>query len=443
MKKINRRELIQSSALALPVLSGTTLNATPLSARGYRFHHDFVMGTSLDLVIFTDSERNAAVAEAAVLNEIARLSRILSTYDPASEISRLGDAPGNPSPELARVLAAYADWQQRTHGALSSRVKGKLNLDALGKPFIAAKAVEAARGTGIEGIMLDAGGDVIVSGKPGADSAWPIGVSDPMSPYHNANPLSVVKISAGAIATSGITARGAHIIDPRNGVVATGVLSATVIAPDAVTANALSTAICVLGPKDGLALVARTRGAECLIVSAGARQVRSAGFSRFEHPVIIPAMAAAAGEWPEGFEVQLDVNLKNAGGRRPYVAVWVVDSSKKLVRNVVLFASKQRYLNELREWWSANTNNPTWYTSSRPTPAPGRYLLHWDGLDEKKNPVPQGTYKIFLETAREHSYYEKESTTIDCMGEPTTATIKKTPEFDPVTVTYGPKKQMA
>ena len=304
------------------------------------------------------------------------------------------------------------------------------------------KAVEAAWTAGLTGVLLDAGGDVIARGVAGDTGHWPIGVANPLTPYDNAPPLAVLNISEGAAATSGITARGSHIVDPRTGIPAVGVLSATVVAPDAVTANALATAICVLGPSEGLLLVERARGAECLIVSTAGQRYRSGGFSRFERPVIIPAMAE--GTWPPGFEVLIDLTLKDAGSRRPYVAVWVEDMSKHMVRNIVFFYRKPRYLNELRAWWSQNGNNPNLaYVTSRPTPAPGRYVLHWDGLDDKKKPVPPGTYKVFVETAREHSYYEKESTPIVCMEEPSTATIKKTPEFDPVTVSYGPRKQTA
>ena len=70
-------------------------------------------------------------------------------------------------------------------------------------------------------------------------------------------------------------------------------------------------------------------------------------------------------------------------------------------------------------------------------------MLRWDGLAERKEPVPQGMYKIFVETSREDSYYEKEYTAIACEVAPTTATIKGTPEFEPVPVMYGPKKQQA
>lgn len=438
--------LSRRSLLSLPA-TGVLIPRGVLGATEYRFHHDHIMGTSLDLVVLTTSEREAETAEAAVLGEIARLSRILSTYDPRSEISRRGGERENQSPELSALFAAYDDWNHRSGGAIATSVRGKLNVDALGKPFIAARAVEAARRAvpGISGIMLDAGGDVIMSGgNQPPHQPWTIGVSNPQTPFHNAPPLSILHVSNGAVATSGITARGAHIIDPRTGVPATSILSATVIARDAITANALSTAICVKGATEGLQLVERTRGAECLIIPASGQPVRSAGFGRFERPVIIPAMAATG--WPDGYEVVIDLNLKDAGSRRPYIAVWVEDMSKHVVRNVIVFylARKPRYLNELHTWFSLNANNPNLaYVTTRPTPSPGRYTLHWDGLDDDKKPVSQGTYKVFVETAREHSYYEKEFAQIVCADAPASAAIKKTPEFDAIPVTYGPGKRQA
>jgi thiamine biosynthesis lipoprotein ApbE len=110
--QLNRRSLLKLPVLALPV--GV---ARPC---GYRAHHDHVMGTSLDLVVFTASPGDATAAEEAVLAEIARLSCILNTRDPRSEVSRLTDGARSCSPELSAVLAAYKLWNRRTGGAVST-----------------------------------------------------------------------------------------------------------------------------------------------------------------------------------------------------------------------------------------------------------------------------------------------------------------------------------
>src|SRR5580704_14706512 len=74
------------------------------------FLHENVLGTSLELKLIGGSEADAALAEAAVLSEIARLNSILSTWTPASEVSRWMRTSGRPVPvslELEEVLGLY------------------------------------------------------------------------------------------------------------------------------------------------------------------------------------------------------------------------------------------------------------------------------------------------------------------------------------------------
>ena len=80
-------------------------------AQVFRFHHEAVIGTSLDLQV-TRRMRSRAAVEAAILAEIERLRKILSTYDPASEISQVNarHAPVACSPELLEVLGFYDFW---------------------------------------------------------------------------------------------------------------------------------------------------------------------------------------------------------------------------------------------------------------------------------------------------------------------------------------------
>jgi thiamine biosynthesis lipoprotein len=67
--------------------------------------------------------------------------------------------------------------------------------------------------------------------------------------------------------------RYSHIIDPRTGMAVTEASSATVLAPDCLTADALATALCVLRPEEGLRILRNVRGAEaCLVRNAGGRR---------------------------------------------------------------------------------------------------------------------------------------------------------------------------
>ena len=78
-----------------------------------------------------------------------------------------------------------------------------------------------------------------------------IAVADPNAPHDNAEPLTRIVLTNAAIATSGAYARGAHLLDPRTGQQLKSAASATVVAPDAVTANALATTLCIAGEEEG------------------------------------------------------------------------------------------------------------------------------------------------------------------------------------------------
>lgn len=106
--------------------------------------------------------------------------------------------------------------------------------------------------------LIDAGGDIAVSGPQIHGDRWPIGVADPSEPEHN---LEVLMIARGAVATSGRDYRRwqrngvwqHHIIDPRTGEPAeTDVIAATVIAPNAIDAEVAAKMVLILGSRTGL-----------------------------------------------------------------------------------------------------------------------------------------------------------------------------------------------
>ncbi len=418
------------AALAPAALLGT--------APEYHFHHDHVLGTSLDLVLSGHalSQDEASAAETAMFAEVNRLTRILNTRDPQSDISR-----GVSSRELTEVLAAYEEWHTRTSGAISSRLGGKLNVDALGKSYIIDRAIRAATSAAphAEGSLLNIGGDIVVRGR----SPRTIGVAHPAG-ADNSEPLTHIRIADGAAATSGTSERGAHIVDPRTGSPVTGARNVTVVAPDSVTANALATACCVLSHDQGIALVDRTPGAAALVIAPNGATLRSARFGAVERATIRTIGSAA--DWPTGFELAVTVTLKEIQGfrvHRPYLAVWAEDSSGRLVRSIAVWASKPRWMAELHTWWSQAGGRESLFSITKPTRPPGKYRIVWDGLDDAGHPVPEGTFHIAVETNREHGDYAKVTGTIECGAKPARIGMKETGEFEPVVVDYGPRAQNA
>ncbi|QEH36036.1 Thiamine biosynthesis lipoprotein ApbE precursor [Aquisphaera giovannonii] len=347
--------------LILPVMLACSLGlagdppSPPAEAREWSFFHEDVMGTSLELRVRADGEAAARGAEARVLAEIDRLSRVFSSYDDSSELRRWLAGPSGPvrlSPELRAMLAACDGWRERSGGAFDVRAEvfsriwaaaerrgsppsaaelaagratlGRpawrldpdagtaerpadvpISLNAIAKGHIvgraAAAGLAAGAGAGVHGLVMNVGGDLRAMGEIEAK----VGVVAPWNDSEGADPLTVLSVRDRAVATSGRSQRGfriggrwySHILDPRTGEPAREAAAATVVAPRSDDADALATACCVLPPEDGLRLVAGVPGAECLIVDRDGAAVRSPGFSRYEL-----AMASQEGEKPAAKE---------------------------------------------------------------------------------------------------------------------------------------------
>lgn len=147
-------------------------------------------------------------------------------------------------------------------------VKGmKIDLGGIAKGYAIDRSVEAMRKCGVFGGMVDIGGNIRCFGRPAyGKPKWMIAVQDPnVSPddLSGGKPLLVLELTDEAVATSGhyrrfVTVQGkrhSHIIDPHTGSDSDKLASVTIIAPDAITADALSTAVSVMGAEKGLALI--------------------------------------------------------------------------------------------------------------------------------------------------------------------------------------------
>jgi len=427
------------SFLKLPALVPLIDFGSMFPSDAHHFQYESVIGTSLDLVVCSPYSRVAEGACRTVREEIDRLARILDTRDRASEISLLEGCDGNreTSPELADVLNAYEFWERRSGGVLSIRPGGAdmpRNVDALGKAYIIDRAAAAARKAwpSIDALLLNVGGDIVGWGR-----ACEIGIADPDASYDNARPIAAIELHHAAVATSGTYARGAHLIDPRTRKPPTTSVAATVVAGDAVTANALATTLCLTSAEIGLELVESTPGAEALRAESGVLR-RTTGFARLERPV--QAQTATPTQWPPGHRVTLTLPLTAPrSSKRPYVAVWVEDSSDKLVRVLGIWGTKSKYQSSLSTLWDRVHGNFNQLRSvTRATRPPGRYDLVWDGMDNDGKPMPLGTYRITIETSQEHGTYAKQTGTISVGDQPTSVTLPATTNFDAVVVHYGP-----
>ena len=192
----------------------------------------------------------------------------------------------NPDQTLQREMIREAgpDWQDIEIDAGSMRVylPAGMRLD-LGGVVKGWAAEQAATRLGQWGAALvDAGGDIAMQGTRADAEPWPIGVADPLQPDEQ---LDTLLIPSGSVATSGrdyrrwrITGSGAdtriwqhHILDPRTGQPAqTDVMSATVIAPQMMWAEAAAKTALILGSNEGLTWIeAHSNLATTLVLEDG------------------------------------------------------------------------------------------------------------------------------------------------------------------------------
>jgi thiamine biosynthesis lipoprotein len=497
-----KQRYIYSIAFLTIAAAFASVGGYPKSAPWRASHFENVLGTSMEIKLIASSEEVADRAETAAMDEIKRLNGILSGYDAKSEFSRWAgkrDEAVRVSPEMFEVLELWDTWRKATGGALNpaaeavtrvwktgqaegrmpseaemsvaataaqqpqwkleaasglaTRLTGTpLVLNSFTKSYVIDRAASAAMSvSGVSGVVLNIGGDLVVRGNH-SDT---VDVSDPRSDEENSDPIARLDISDRAVATSGNYRRGfdiggkhySHIVDPRTGRTAEEIMGVTVIAPKAVDAGALATALSVLSPDAGRKLASSVPGAEYLLVASNGRRYVSPGWNAFAQTAQQrkTEAPAASGSWNAGFELSVDVQIPQTqgfGARRPYVAVWIEDKDHYPVRTLAVLFEKTRWLNELRAWYrddrlrslSEGTEILTSVTSA--TRSPGKYTFKWDGKDNGGKPVKAGHYTVLVEAAREHGGYSLDHKEINFNGEPAQAQLPPDAELGAVTLDY-------
>jgi len=302
------------------------------------------MGTVVTLTVAARDESTGVHAIERAFAEIARLEQMLSSYRPASDLNRLnaqaGTGPVRVPRELSELTFAAAAIAAQTAGAfnplmgpaiklwgiphdphvpspgelrallplieltgLGVRPKQAtialalpgmaLGLGGIAKGYTADRVVGLLQAEGMHGGVVEISGDVRTFGLGPGRRPWRVGVRDPRG---SRAPLVVMEITDGAVSTSGDYerffelegVRYHHILDPRTLMPARGLISVTVLAPRAIDADALATAVLVMGAVEGLALVERSAGIEALLIDRDQQRLVSTGWPA---PIQSPAAA--------------------------------------------------------------------------------------------------------------------------------------------------------
>ncbi|MDX9758518.1 MAG: FAD:protein FMN transferase [Bacteroidota bacterium] len=195
-----------------------------------------------------------------------------------------GETPAVPSAEALAAARAHSGWAHVSiadHRQIRKKPDAAVNFGAIAKGYAVDRAVAVLMRHGAHDALVNAGGEIRATGGD-----WQVGIQHPRSPSEM---LAVVELHGRAIATSGDYeqyfvvdgSRYHHIFDPATGRPATRCQSVSVIADDDMTADAMATAVFVMGPERGMDFLTHSPDIEALIVDADGMQHSTPGFARY------------------------------------------------------------------------------------------------------------------------------------------------------------------
>lgn len=282
----------------------------------------YMLGTLCEITVYDEEPKRAELATNLAFEEMQRVERLLSNYDPESELSRMNrmaaSGPFGVSVGLFEFMTQCQMFYRITEGAFdptvgplvrawgffgsqprvpaldeveAARAKvgmGKVELDeahemirflvqgmeidpgGIGKGYAVDRAVEALRRSGIVSALVNAGGSTLYAvGSPPGRGFWRIGVKDPSVPDRA---VIFVPLRDNSLSTSGSLERHVreggrtfgHIFDPRSGMPVEGVLEVSAVAPTATESDALTKAAFVLSPPDAFEIFKKLDGVHAM-----------------------------------------------------------------------------------------------------------------------------------------------------------------------------------
>jgi thiamine biosynthesis lipoprotein len=275
------------------------------------------MGTLFRVVVYARDEASAKAAAKEAFARCAQLNAIMSDYLSTSELTRLCAKAGGPpvkvSDELFAVLSRSQQVARDSGGAFDvtvgpvvrlwrearktrrmpapEKLKAaralvgyenveldekartvrllkpgmQLDLGGIGKGYAADEMLKVLARHGLKSAMVVAGGDVTVGDAPPGKNGWVVAIAPIDAKKEGPRYLTLAN---AAVSTSGDAeqyveiggVRYSHIVDPRTGIGLVGRMSATVVAPDGITADSLTKVVAILGPEKGFPVLEKERG---------------------------------------------------------------------------------------------------------------------------------------------------------------------------------------
>jgi|TARA_R100001460_G_scaffold36245_4_gene69584 thiamine biosynthesis lipoprotein len=281
------------------------------------------MGSRFEITVIAKNSTEANNYIDMAVGEISRIEKLISSWDPASQTSEInrnaGIKPVKVDEELFTLIGRSVEISKLTDGAFDIsfasmdkiwkfdgsmtempseeaikqsvekvgyqniildpenftvflKLEGmKIGFGAIGKGYAADKAKILLMERGVDAGIINASGDMNSWGNQPDGEFWKVAITNPMDKN---KAFALLPLNENAVVTSGnyekyVTfneTRYTHIIDPRTGYPATGIISATVFAPKAEIADALATSIFVMGREVGIDFINQLPKIECIII---------------------------------------------------------------------------------------------------------------------------------------------------------------------------------
>ena len=282
-----------------------------------------LMGSRFDITVVANNEAEGNSYIDMAVAEISRIEKLISDWVPTTQVSEInhqaGIKPVNVDKEVFDLIVRSVKISELTSGAFDisyasmdkiwkfdgsmtkkpteEEIKKsvekigykkiilneqdttvflkeagmKIGFGAIGKGYAADKAKALLIKKGAQAGIINASGDMNTWGKQPNGESWMVAITNPLN---KEKAFSWLPIDNSAIVTSGNyekfvvfdNIRYAHIIDPRTGYPAQGIVSASVLCSSAELADALATAVTVMGVEVGLDFINQLKGVECIIV---------------------------------------------------------------------------------------------------------------------------------------------------------------------------------
>ncbi len=339
MKKIDRRSFLRISGMMGIGIAAFTIPA--LRAESVRFNKKLYkvsstrlgMGTFVSITVFDPSRSKAEDAINKAFDEVYTLSDELSRFNRISAVAQLnmqGKVKGI-SPHMMELMRRSLEYYKMSSGCFDITVKPIIDyfqdsfskgieptdegikerirligsdkivlsgnsvsfkepgmgitLDGIAKGYVVDHAAKVLEKYGVRNYLINAGGDIRVSGKKSDNKPWMIAVQDPNKKGHYP---AIIKMTKGAIATSGNyeiyfdrEKLFYHIIDPHTGYSPKSDTSVSVVSMTCADADALSTTLFVMEPEKAIRFTSKLGGREAFIITRDGRRFRSPGWNRF------------------------------------------------------------------------------------------------------------------------------------------------------------------